>query len=60
MQIDHEEDRQRCQYVGCTCSVPAGQPYCGEHCRLAARGEPDSDEEPDACACGHNECAEHQ
>ena len=60
MQIDHEQDRQQCQHTGCTCNVPAGQQFCGEHCRIASSGKPTREEDRETCACGHNECLERQ
>lgn len=45
---------QRCAHPACTCTVPAGEAYCSEHCRKRVES-PTSDQAP-GCQCGHPGC----
>ena len=54
MQIDHPQEQ--CHRAGCTCSVPNGERYCGEHCRNAAESASVPGGSGVRCACGHEEC----
>ena len=50
-----DRDQQPCARKTCSCTVPAGQTYCGPHCANAsietAVGSTQS-----GCACGHSSC----
>lgn len=44
----------KCALPRCTCSVPAGQQYCSDECRLQ---HANPDEQTEECPCGHAECS---
>lgn len=54
MQIDHAQEQ--CHHSSCTCSVPNGQEFCSDHCRLSAQGVAAGEIPADSCACGHDDC----
>jgi hypothetical protein len=55
MQIDHAQEQ--CHRPGCTCAVPNGEAYCGEHCRNATEGASAPDATSTPCACARDAIA---
>jgi len=55
MQVDHLDSKAECKHQGCHCSVPVGDEFCSEHCRIdEAKGA--TREGQGSCGCGHPEC----
>jgi hypothetical protein len=50
---------QRCAHPACTCTVPAGQSYCSEHCRQVT-ADPQPGDDSEGCRCGHRACQPEQ
>jgi hypothetical protein len=50
---------RRCAHPACACTVPAGQAYCGEHCRRVT-SDPQPADDTEGCRCGHSACEPEQ
>jgi hypothetical protein len=53
--MEPDIDPNRCAHAPCTCSAPAGELYCSEHCEQAQAASSDS-VTAGGCGCGHPGC----